>query len=90
MSMTDAEFYKEFKSSIPKGVYYEVKKDRWRVRLYKEGAVIYLGYFKSYEEAIDAWIIAKDIQEKATPQKTDSIELNTDSTNGLITSLTSL
>jgi hypothetical protein len=41
------------------GVYYEEARNRWRVRLYKDGRVIHRSYHPTEEEAWTTWINAK-------------------------------
>ena len=85
--MTDAEFYTEFKTLIPKGIYYEAQKKRWRVRLYKEGNVVFLKYYKKYDLAFAAYDGAKTIQRVCGPIKTEKLQLKTTTTSGLIEAL---
>lgn len=88
--MSDAEFYDYFKSLIPKGIYYEAQKNRWRVRLYKGGNVVYLRYFKTYECAFDAYDGAKQTQRKSKLVQIEKLKLKTNSTRNLIISLSQL
>ena len=88
--LPDAEFYRRFKADIPKGIYYEQSKKRWRVRLYKAGRVVYLGYFKEYPQAVEALRDAKKSQRLAPRTKTDELNLNTDDSKNLLTALNKL
>lgn len=45
-----------------RGVYYEASRKRWRVRLYKAGQVVYIGYFPTESEAHEALVQAKHVQ----------------------------
>jgi len=87
LTISDAEFYKLFKSIIPKGIYYETSKKRWRVRLYKSGRVVSLAYFKHYTEARQAHIAAKEHQRLSARGKTENLTLKTNTTSDLINTL---
>lgn len=60
---------------LPKGIYFEDDRQRWRVRLYKEGAVVHLSYHRSLEDAMEGWLVAKTRQrhshrQHVTPETT--------------------
>jgi len=38
-----------------KGIWYEKKRDRYRVRLYRDGELLERSYHRSYEAALAAW-----------------------------------
>jgi hypothetical protein len=42
------------KSSLPRGIWHDVEKNRYRVRLYRNGKA-YLRYRKTLSEALDAY-----------------------------------
>ena len=86
-TLPDKLFYRRYKSEIPKGIYYEAAKKRWRVRLYKSGSVIFLGYFKSFHSSIAAYQEAKEVQRNATSKKLEELDLKTTNTEELITTL---
>jgi len=88
--LPDKKFYRKYKSDIPKGIYYEAAKKRWRVRLYKSGTVIFLGYFKSFHSSIAAYEEAKEIQRNAASKKLEELDLKTANTEDLITTLSIL
>jgi len=44
---------------IPKGVWYEVKRDRWRVKLFCDGVLFHRSYHREYDEALLEWQQAK-------------------------------
>ena len=85
--MPDEDFYRQFKGLIPKGIYYESSKRRWRVRLYKAGTVVHLAYHKSYELARSSYDEAKAIQKESTQQKLEQMDLSTHSVHSLINTL---
>ena len=87
LTIPDKELYARYKSAIPKGIYYEAAKNRWRVRLYKSGTVVYLGYFKRLAHAYAAYEQAKEIQRNATSKKLEQLDLKTENTEDLITTL---
>ena len=87
LSVSDKNFYTIFKHLLPPGVYYEAAKNRWRVRLYKEGTVVFRAYFKSFDAAYEALIKAKDIQANATNTKIEYMTIDTTHTAGLISSM---
>jgi len=42
-------------TDLPRGIFYEKKKRRYRVRLYRNNCVHFGGYYRSYAEAEAAW-----------------------------------
>jgi hypothetical protein len=52
-------------SRLPRGIFFETERQRWRVRLYKTGEVIHLSYHRSIEDAMEGWIVAKTRQQHA-------------------------
>ncbi len=44
---------------IPKGIWYEKARDRWRVKLVHDGVLLHRNYYKTYELAYDAWLDTK-------------------------------
>lgn len=90
LALPDKTFYKLYKSEIPKGIYYEAAKKRWRVRLYKTGSVVFLGYFKHFAAAINAYTEAKEIQRISTSEKLEEMNLATETTEALITTLSKI
>ncbi len=49
-------------NSLPKGIYFEPLRNRYRVRLYKAGRIIHRSYHKDLEAAEEAYGSAKNIQ----------------------------
>mgnify|MGYP003625943449 CR=1 FL=1 len=43
----------------PRGVWYEEARNRWRVQVYFDGALVEKSYHRSYESAIQAHAAAK-------------------------------
>jgi hypothetical protein len=41
------------------GLWYEVARNRWRVKLCKDGEIYHRSYHRSYEVAYDTWKTAK-------------------------------
>lgn len=39
-------------NSVPKGVFYDPDRNRWRYRVYERGQVVYLRYAKTLNEAL--------------------------------------
>lgn len=89
-TIPDKALYAKYKSIIPKGIYYESAKKRWRVRLYKTGSVVFLGYYKDFTASLSAWETAKGIQQLATSKKLEQLDLKTENTEDLITTLSIL
>ena len=57
--------------SIPRGIWFEEKRKRYRVRLYLGPIVIYRSYHKDLATAIEAYTLAKLYQSTATiPEQT--------------------
>ncbi len=44
----------------PKGIWFEKKRNRWRVKLVHEGVLLCCNYYRSYEEALIAWTSVKN------------------------------
>lgn len=44
---------------IPRGIWYEAPRKRWRVRLYQNKQAFLIGYFTSYKAAHEAWLHAR-------------------------------
>ncbi len=40
---------------IPKGIWYEKERRRWRVKLVSEGVLLHRSYHKDYVNALEAW-----------------------------------
>ena len=57
------------KIQAPKGIYFEAARQRWRVRLYKQGEVIHLSYHRSIEDAMEGWLSAKVRQQHAVRRR---------------------
>ena len=45
--------------NLPRGIYYEEKKRRFRVRLYRNNSTFVGGYFPTSELALAAWVALK-------------------------------
>lgn len=61
---------------LPKGVWYEEKRDRYRVRIYRGSSrVIHLSYHETEADALRAWATAKLVQED-TPLKVAAPDLS--------------
>jgi hypothetical protein len=69
---------------LPKGIFFEAARQRWRVRVYKQGLVIYLSYHKTLEDALTGWYIAKTRQRFAIRRKSTH---HTDSIHNLLHSI---
>lgn len=41
------------------GIWHEVARGRWRVKLCKDGEIYHRSYHHTYQEAYQAWIVAK-------------------------------
>lgn len=67
--------------TLPKGLFYEEGRGRFRVRLYHEKRVFHLSYHYSYEEAITTLEATKDI--KLSYKKIDRAEIRADSVKAL-------
>ena len=44
---------------VPKGVWFEANRNRWRVKLFCEGQLFHRSYHRSYSNALAAWQQAK-------------------------------
>ncbi len=53
---------------IPRGIWYEKERDRWRVKLIHEGALLHRSYHKVYDDALKAWKQAKKSIVRPKPQ----------------------
>jgi hypothetical protein len=53
---------------LPKGVFFEEERQRWRVRLYKEADVMHLSYHRTLEDALETWLVAKARQKHSRRQ----------------------
>jgi len=61
---------------IPKGIWYEEKRNRWRVKLAYDGALLCCSYHHSYADALAAW---KEIKRNMTRPKPEvPIHLSSD------------
>ena len=89
-TLDDERFYAKNKTKLPKGIYYERSKHRWRVRLYKAGTVVHLSYYKSFPEALENYQKAKDIQRESKQKKLEQMTLSTYDTPSLINTLSKL
>lgn len=47
------------KMNPPRGLWYEAKRNRWRVRLYKQRHLCHLSYHSSYADAVETLHQAK-------------------------------
>jgi len=52
---------------VPVGIWYEKKRDRWRVKLFYNGVLVHRSYHKVYDDALNAWKIAKKKMIKPRP-----------------------
>ena len=43
----------------PKGIWMEVSRNRWRVKLFCDGVLFHRSYHSTFEEALTAWQVAK-------------------------------
>lgn len=66
---------------LPKGLFYEEGRKRFRVRLYHEKRVFHLSYHYSYEEAIATLEAAKNV--KRSYKKIDQVKIRSDSVKTL-------
>jgi len=53
---------------IPKGIWYEKARNRWRVKLCYDGELIHRSYHKEYEAAVEAWQGAKKSMVRPKPE----------------------
>lgn len=54
---------------LPKGIYYEESRGRYRVRLYKRSKAVYLSYHPTLEEAVAALTQARQaVKQMRTPE----------------------
>jgi hypothetical protein len=44
---------------VPKGVWYEKRRDRWRVKLFCDGVLFHRSYHRQFNDALAAWQSAK-------------------------------
>jgi len=45
--------------TIPKGIWYEEKRKRWRVKLAADGVLLCCSYHRNYADALAAWTKTK-------------------------------
>lgn len=45
----------EQNGDIPKGIWYEKERRRWRVKLVSDGVLLHRSYHKNYSDALEAW-----------------------------------
>lgn len=56
---------------LPRGIYYEELRGRYRVRLYKRHRMVYLSYHATLEEAVQAHAIAREaVKHMRVPEPT--------------------
>jgi len=53
--------------SIP-GIWYEEKRDRWRVKLFCDGVLFHRSYHRNYNSAYNAWQTAKQKMVRPRPK----------------------
>jgi len=69
-------FVMEAAQDIPKGIWFEKKRNRWRVKLAYDGVLLCCSYHHSYEDALTAW---KTVKQGMTRPKPDiPIHLSSD------------
>lgn len=51
-----------FQEMLPKGIWFEAKRNRFRIRLYHKGVTVFLKYEKTLARAIETLKRAKDIR----------------------------
>lgn len=56
---------------LPRGVIYDPKRKRYRVRLYRRSRPVYLAYASSYDEAIAKYKEAQDMQRSVNHNEGD-------------------
>ena len=49
----------EQSSNIPKGIWYEKERNRWRVKLVADGILLHRSYHREYSDALVAWTETK-------------------------------
>lgn len=59
--MTKSELPTEPTPTLPKGIWYDAPRKRWRVRLYEGKEIRHLSYHRSLDEAIQAYNVAKNV-----------------------------
>lgn len=60
-----------------KGLFFDPKENRWRVRLYRGRNVVHLSYHRSETEAEEVWrtLVDNRPEVKTVPETTDTTEL---------------
>jgi len=83
-NLTNEEIYNNYRRMIPKGIYFEKAKKRWRVRLYKNGVVIFRAYFKDFNQAYEAYNIGNTEQRLSVIKPKNSLNISTRDTTSLL------
>lgn len=65
--MTIQEQVMDLSEGIPKGIWYEKKRRRWRVKLVFEGVLLHRSYHKEYADALAAWVKTKKSMVRPRP-----------------------
>jgi len=60
---------------LPRGVYYEARRKRYRVRLYKGNRVVHRSYHKTAEDAVQTWTKARGTQQTVVVPRPEHYDL---------------
>jgi len=52
----------------PKGIWFEINRNRWRVKLFCDGILFHRSYHKNYNDALIAWHKAKKQMVRPKPE----------------------
>lgn len=58
---------------IPKGIWYEKERDRWRVKLVADGILLHRSYHREYSDALVAWQDTKNNMVRPRPRPEPSL-----------------
>lgn len=61
---------------MPKGIWFEMNRDRWRVKLFCDGVLFHRSYHRDYPAALLAWQTAK--KQMVRPKPDIPIHLSSD------------
>jgi hypothetical protein len=60
-------------TDIPKGIWYEKGRNRWRVKLVRDRVLIHRSYHREYDEALSAWTQATNNIVREVPKVSASL-----------------
>lgn len=61
---------------VPKGIWYENGRSRWRVKILCNGQLVHRSYHREYPDALAAWKVAKTKQRALLRTQAPPIELS--------------